>query len=123
MGMVRCVFGVLGRWESVGSELFRLKSSTGAEYCLGPVRTPSSCLHVFMSSCVNLCVGRSQCVCVCAYLKLCFPTQTHEEAVTELVASEVSSHRQLPLRLYQVITHDVHTLHTMGMWCVVGQEV
>ena len=27
----------IGRWESVGSELFRLKGSTGFEYCLGPV--------------------------------------------------------------------------------------
>lgn len=52
-----------GRWESVGSELFRLKGSTGFEYCLGP---------------------------------------THEESVTELVSSELTSHRQLPLRLYQI---------------------
>ena len=35
----------------------------------------------------------------------CFsPTQTHEEPVTELVAHEVTSYRQLPLRLYQVPT-------------------
>ena len=27
-----------GRWETVGSELFRLKGSTGTVYCLGPVR-------------------------------------------------------------------------------------
>jgi prolyl-tRNA synthetase len=52
-----------GRWETVGSELFRMKSNTGAECCIGP---------------------------------------THEESVTELVASELTSHRQLPLRLYQV---------------------
>ena len=34
----------IGRWETVGSELFRLKSNTGAECCVGPVRLPQTLL-------------------------------------------------------------------------------
>ena len=39
--------------------------------------------------------------CCVRYLHLC-ALQTHEEPLTDLVASEVHSHKQLPLRLYQV---------------------
>uniref|UniRef100_A0A672TV19 Probable proline--tRNA ligase, mitochondrial n=1 Tax=Strigops habroptila TaxID=2489341 RepID=A0A672TV19_STRHB len=53
-----------GRWERMGTELFRLRDRHGKSYCLGP---------------------------------------THEEVVTELVAAQSNlSHKQLPLRLYQV---------------------
>ncbi|CAG8559501.1 4482_t:CDS:10 [Paraglomus occultum] len=52
-----------GRWETAGSELFRLKDRKQSEFCLAP---------------------------------------THEEEITLLVAEEISSYRQLPLRLYQI---------------------
>ncbi|KAM4655715.1 putative proline--tRNA ligase, mitochondrial [Amazona ochrocephala] len=53
-----------GRWDRMGTELFRLRDRHGKSYCLGP---------------------------------------THEEVVTELVAAQSSlTHKQLPLRLYQV---------------------
>ncbi|KAI8873843.1 prolyl-tRNA synthetase [Ramicandelaber brevisporus] len=52
-----------GRWESTGSELFRLVDRRNNDYCLAP---------------------------------------THEEEITSIIANEVSSYRQLPLRLYQI---------------------
>ncbi|KAI8819861.1 prolyl-tRNA synthetase [Fimicolochytrium jonesii] len=52
-----------GRWESTGSEMFKLNDRKGSEFCLAP---------------------------------------THEEEITQLVASEITSWKQLPLRLYQI---------------------
>jgi len=61
--MSRQLWEATGRWESTGSELFRLKDRNGNEFCVGP---------------------------------------THEEAITALVAAEVTSYKQLPLRLHQI---------------------
>ncbi|RKP10002.1 prolyl-tRNA synthetase [Thamnocephalis sphaerospora] len=52
-----------GRWDTMGTELFRLSDRKESAFCLAP---------------------------------------THEEEVTQLIAAEVSSYRQLPLRLYQI---------------------
>ncbi|TPX64820.1 proline---tRNA ligase [Spizellomyces sp. 'palustris'] len=52
-----------GRWESTGSEMFKVTDRKGGEFCLAP---------------------------------------THEEEITQLVSAEVSSWKQLPLRLYQI---------------------
>ncbi len=55
-----------GRWDSMGSELFKLPVRGGggsSEYLLGP---------------------------------------THEEEVTQLVGGEVASHKQLPVKVYQI---------------------
>ncbi|CAG8527983.1 14724_t:CDS:2 [Cetraspora pellucida] len=51
-----------GRWNTTGSELFKLKDRKASDFCLAP---------------------------------------THEEEITQLIASDVFSYRQLPLRLYQ----------------------
>jgi len=52
-----------GRWDSMGSELFKLKDRKESDFLLAP---------------------------------------THEEEITQIVANELSSYRQLPLRLYQI---------------------
>ncbi|KAF0487328.1 putative proline--tRNA ligase, mitochondrial [Gigaspora margarita] len=52
-----------GRWDTTGSELFKLKDRKTSDFCLAP---------------------------------------THEEEITQLVANDVFSYRQLPLRLYQI---------------------
>lgn len=52
-----------GRWDAMGSELFRLQDRHKRGYCLGP---------------------------------------THEEIVTELVASQLNFHHRLPIKLYQI---------------------
>lgn len=61
----RDLWETTGRWQSQGSELFRLKDRKGAEFCLSP---------------------------------------THEESVTKVVAAEVNSFRQLPVRVHQQTT-------------------
>ena len=51
----------------------------------------------------------------------CVAMQTHEEAMAELVSSEVTSHRQLPLRLYQVAQHVQLYMYIvyMGSTCII----
>ncbi len=61
--MPRSIWDETGRWESSGSELYKIKDRNDVDFCLGP---------------------------------------THEEAFTSLVAQEVESYKQLPLRLYQI---------------------
>lgn len=65
----------------------RLKDQNEAEYCLGPVS-----------------IGSSSNVCMINIATFC-PLQTHEEPITQLVAGEQLTYRQLPLRVYQVRTN------------------
>lgn len=109
-----------GRWTSSGEELFkgnsfplinfRLFTYRGPvqdrhkrDYCLAPTSVHFA-LFVFVSESV--------------------PT-SHEEAITSLVAEELTSFRQLPLRLYQIGTllQSISSLSDQDSFLVLRKEV
>ena len=61
------------------------------DYVLSPVS--NSCLYTQFGGTLHLCINQT----------LVFQLQTHEEAITELVATlPMLTYRQLPLKLYQM---------------------
>ena len=99
--------GGVGRWDEAGSELFRLSDQGNNQFCLGPV---STYIHTYMY------IHRYTHTHIHAHT-WCF-TQTHEEPFTELVQQEITSYRQLPLKLYQVRpVVKKNSVTTHNMWC------
>jgi prolyl-tRNA synthetase len=81
-----------GRWDSTGDELMTVKDRHKRDYVLSPV---SKSIYIFIYGLFFVVFIFTQ--------TFLFQLQTHEEAITDLVATlPMLTYRQLPLKLYQM---------------------